>query len=517
MFLIPLAAIAAAVLGILFWQSSVRTAQVEAPAATKVEETAVQTAAPVVAPPDTPIKADPEPATTVSTAPAQAPVAAPTKKQIYDRIVGDNEVPGSASLNPSEVQPIEPAAAPNADDPAAPALQDQGTGDAAPLPVPPPAETGTQGAIKSPPALPLDEAARVNTAVASAPQPASVATAIDDTALAAASADAASQEIRPASADPETATAIEDILPLPKDKVVTSLGVSAPETAGQSEPTQTTMNVADPPPPDPVPKTQSGSAAAAFVDASTQADATTGETSVTVPEGTTATDEAPAAAAPVAKAETVIAESKPAVVKPKKVVAKQIPAKKVAAKPKKSVEPVVLVAPGGQEKAAAVAAGDDGIYGALSETSSGPSAESQAPKRRTLLELFNQQKRNKPNASGEQQVAVVQPQQQAAPKRVATQQVAVAEPEATSTGGRGFVAQLASFRTQEDAEREYQRLKSQHGAIVSGLTPVINETVVGGSKRYRLAVGTMQSNAAAGQVCSRLLAAGERDCLVRQR
>jgi cell division septation protein DedD len=178
-----------------------------------------------------------------------------------------------------------------------------------------------------------------------------------------------------------------------------------------------------------------------------------------------------------------------------------------------STEPVVLVAPGGQETAAnAVVAADDGIYGAAPTDNVVQPAQNQTPKRRTLLELFNQQKRSQ---AADQQVAAVE-QPQAAPRRVATPQVAATEPEAAA-GGRGFVAQLASFRTQDEAQQEYQRLKSQHGAIVSGLTPVINETVVGGSKRYRLAVGTMQSNAAAGQVCSRLLAAGERDCLVRQR
>jgi SPOR domain len=520
LFLIPLAALAAAGLGIMFWQSNMRTAQVDTPAVTNVEEPAAQVAAPVVTAPETPVKADPEPVTPASTAPAQTPVAAPTKKQIYDRIVGDNEIPGSASLNPSEVQPIEPTVAPaQVIDPAAPALQDQGTGDAAPLPVPPPAENGTQGAIEPPPALPTDstDTARstgvdelgTDTAVASAPQPMSDTASVDDTAMAAASADAATQGIRPASTDPENATAIEDILPLPKDKVAST---AVPVAASQPEQSQAALSTVDPPP-DPGPKAPASSAAAAFVDASTQADATDGETSVTVPQGTTATDAAPVAAAP---AETTIAESKPVVAKPRKVAAKPAPAKKVAAKPKaQSAEPVVLVAPGGQETAAnTLATGDDGIYGAAPAEDVAQSAQGQTPKRRTLLELFNQQKRNQP--TGQQVAAVEQPQQQAAPRRVAAPQVAATEPQA-STGGRGFVAQLSSFRTQDEAQQEYQRIKSQHGAIVSGLTPVINETVVGGSKRYRLAVGTMQSNAAAGQVCSRLLAAGERDCLVRQR
>ncbi len=517
LFLIPLAALAAAGLGIMFWQSNLRTAQVDAPVATKVDEPAAQVAAPVVAAPETPVKADPEPSTPASTAPAQTPVAAPTKKQIYDRIVGDNEVPGSALLNPSEVQPIEPAIAPAAgqvNDPASPALQDQGTGNTAPLPVPPPAENGTQGAIEPPPALPTDGAAPVETARSTGVvEPAADTESVDSTSLAAASADASAQGIRPASAEPENATAIEDILPLPKDKVATPAAPAAQ--------TQVALSPADPPP-DPAPKVPASSAAAAFVDASTQADATEGETSVTVPQGATATDAAPVTAASVvdtAVPQTTVAESRPVIAKPKKVATKPAPAKKVVAKSTaKSAEPVVLVAPGGQETPAnAVVAGDGGIYGDIPAVNSAQPVESQPPKRRTLLELFNQQKRNQSAGANEQQVAAVeQPQQQATPRRAVTQQASVPEPQA-STGGRGFVAQLASFRTQDEAQNEFQRLKSQHGAIVGGLTPVINETVVGGSKRYRLAVGTMESNAAAGQVCSKLLAAGERDCLVRQR
>lgn len=232
---------------------------------------------------------------------------------------------------------------------------------------------------------------------------------------------------------------------------------------------------------------------------------------MTVPEEKTATVDAPAVTAP---AVTDVTETKPVEAKPKKIAAKQKPAKKVAAKQKAlGSEPVVLVAPGGEVTSANSAlASSDGIYGEL--PAAGPSqsnqvAQATTPKRRTLLELFNQQRGTQNARPADQQVASVEPAQ---PRQ---KQIAVQEPQ-PATGG-GYVAQLASFRTQDEAQNEYQRLKSRHPQIVGGLTPVINEVTVGGSKRYRLAVGTMQSNAAAGQVCSRLLSAGERDCLVRQR
>jgi SPOR domain len=92
---------------------------------------------PVVAPPPTPAKVQPE--QPVAAAPAGG-TAAPTKKQIYDRIVGDKEVLGGDVSAPSETPAAIPE--PNAAAPAAPA----GNGEeAAPLPIPPPPPGGAGG------------------------------------------------------------------------------------------------------------------------------------------------------------------------------------------------------------------------------------------------------------------------------------------------------------------------------------------------------------------------------------
>jgi SPOR domain len=103
---------------------------------------------PVVKAPETPTKLVPDADT-----PTPDQVGQPTKKQIYDRIVGDREVLGG-QIAPTEVTPVQPGnntqVAP-ASDPAAaqPAI---GTGnDGTPLPLPPPpggTGDGTQGSLE---------------------------------------------------------------------------------------------------------------------------------------------------------------------------------------------------------------------------------------------------------------------------------------------------------------------------------------------------------------------------------
>jgi cell division protein FtsN len=47
------------------------------------------------------------------------------------------------------------------------------------------------------------------------------------------------------------------------------------------------------------------------------------------------------------------------------------------------------------------------------------------------------------------------------------------------------------------------------------LAPRVSKAFVSGSHRYRLGVGPLPSRAEASKLCSNLIAAGERDCLVR--
>ncbi|MGE3876029.1 MAG: SPOR domain-containing protein [Parvibaculaceae bacterium] len=83
-----------------------------------------------------------------------------------------------------------------------------------------------------------------------------------------------------------------------------------------------------------------------------------------------------------------------------------------------------------------------------------------------------------------------------------------------STGG-GYIAQLSSFRSEAEAMAEYDRLRSKHGGVLAGLSPRVVKANVAGGSRYRLGVGPLASRSAASKLCNSLIAAGERDCLVR--
>jgi hypothetical protein len=85
---------------------------------------------------------------------------------------------------------------------------------------------------------------------------------------------------------------------------------------------------------------------------------------------------------------------------------------------------------------------------------------------------------------------------------------------APATGA--YVVQLASFNSKADANAEYQRLAAKHGAIITRYAPIIQSAQVAGSTRFRLNLGPMPSNDVASSLCSSLIAAGERDCLIKR-
>ena len=75
--------------------------------------------------------------------------------------------------------------------------------------------------------------------------------------------------------------------------------------------------------------------------------------------------------------------------------------------------------------------------------------------------------------------------------------------------------QLASFRTQSEAQSEYDRLRSRYPNVIGNLPSNISQATVAGSTRYRVGVGPLSTREQASKVCSSLFAAGERDCLIR--
>ena len=80
------------------------------------------------------------------------------------------------------------------------------------------------------------------------------------------------------------------------------------------------------------------------------------------------------------------------------------------------------------------------------------------------------------------------------------------------------MVQLAAFRSQQDAQRAWQRIRGKHGGILGGLQPIITRKNLGGAGTfYRLSIGPVPSRQAANRLCQRLIARGEPDCLIRKR
>ena len=85
----------------------------------------------------------------------------------------------------------------------------------------------------------------------------------------------------------------------------------------------------------------------------------------------------------------------------------------------------------------------------------------------------------------------------------------------TKAQSGGFLAQLASFRSEAEALAEYDRLRVKYSDLMGTLSPRVTKASVSGTTRYRLGVGPVATREAAARICNSLIAAGERDCLVR--
>lgn len=115
----------------------------------------------------------------------------------------------------------------------------------------------------------------------------------------------------------------------------------------------------------------------------------------------------------------------------------------------------------------------------------------------------------------QQQQPVVQPQQQQVAS-IPPQPKPEPQPQQPSAAS-GYVVQLAAFRSQADAQNEYQRISQAHARLLHGLSPLIQQASLGAAGSfYRLSVGTLPSAQAAQKLCNALISAGERDCLVRR-
>ena len=392
-----------------------------------------------------------------------------TRKQIYDRIVGDREVLGG-QITPTEEVP-QPGGAEAVPQPstgtgeAAPAA-----GDAAPLPIPPPPGDNTQGAL--PDAQPGDPNKQ------------------------------SAENVQPAASESQAAVAI----PAPGD-----VPQSTPPADGNS-------NVAA------IPAAGPAETPAATADVP----AVPGETK------TASNVSMPPPAAADAQQEDVVTDKPSDAPKLKKVAATKPKAPAKPAQARLGSKPVVLVPPSKKrqattaevavnEAAPAPQAADDsaGLYGtkyivdAPAEAANTPAqASAPAKKKRTLADLFQNSGEEQGAAITSQNTAQTTPvEQPVVPSRPAAAKPAPVQ--VASAAPTGIVAQLASFKTRPEATAEFARLKARNAATLGGLSPIITQADVGGTTRYRLAVGPFPSRDAANALCSKLFQAGERDCLVK--
>ncbi len=427
---------------------------------------------PSVSSPETPAKVVPE--GTADTG-ADAPTA--RKKQIYDRIVGDQEVTEGAQVQPTEEMPVQPGEEQPAGaqpagqvpkvEPSAGATQipapDAAAQDAAgqglpdveeppPLPVPP-AGTGQEGSLIQPP---LNQVAA-----------------------------AAEQVVQGASAPPPPP-------PLPDAQPASSSATSSP------------------PPPE---KATDGAALVSEASQASDAAAADAAAQEKAAEEKAAQERAAAVKAAEEKAaqEKAAAEKAAAAKAAEKKAADAAAKKKAAAAKKNAVDfdnlgsqPVVLVPPS-QPATAQPEIVENAPAGAVVEAAPAPT------KKKTIFDLFGGDSNTASAPQAETQVAAA-PQQTTQATAPSTRQAT--QPQQASTGG-GYIAQLASFRSDAEARQEYLRLKGAYPTIVGGLSQQIRPVNVGGSSRYQLALGPMGSRTEASGVCSALISAGESDCIVR--
>ncbi|MBI2719915.1 MAG: SPOR domain-containing protein [Rhizobiales bacterium] len=423
-----------------------------------------------------PVVAAPEqPAKTATVAPTEGVAEAPTtgsKKQIYDRIVGDQEVSGGKVV-PTEVTPIQPETgqqgAGQAMQPAGSTGQTgQGSEVPIPLPLPPPpgdttSGSNTQGKIDQP--LGNNIAAIAPSAV---PQ---LKTGDGDTASGSGMAAATATTTNGGAADTAQAS---------------PLSVTEPA----AKPTATATTPSD------------GSTAAASTAAS---DGTTADSSTTP------------------SVESVGGETPPAPL-PKKAAAthKTVSQKKTAQQETASLgaSPVVLVPPGQQTGSQQATSPSQGTF----ETSTQPVQQVQQVqpppprKKKTLLDLLGGSNASSSQGAAEQVAVEPMPQNQSAGTKVAAvpqTQVQTPTP-APPTASGTYMVQLSAFQSQAEAQTEYGRLRSQYPAIVGTLPPQITAVAVFGSTRYRLGLGPVKTRDQATQLCSSLFGVGVRDCLVRK-
>jgi hypothetical protein len=502
--LVSLAALAVVSGGVIYWYQQMESAP---PAA-------ATTNLPVIAAPEEPAKAEPPPQQEL-----QQAAAPTTRKQIYDRIIGE-ETLEPERIVPTEEAPLRQIQQPQRQQPrASEAGQDDQSGEPLPLPLPPPPGTGVgeQGDLLVP------GAATIQTASAE-PEPAPARLSLPEPERAADPGrhPADGGTIRAAAREP----APEDAAPAksatsPAVKLRgTAAGPEAPEAPVSSRASiypEVTEPLAYPnvraesrPPHD-----QSGEPEASTITALPERQAEPQAEQETAPVAERVT-------APEPEADQV-AEAEP---EPDVEQASDVPLPKAKPEPPARVTTAARQAPAPQRQAAAPASSGPVQIIPTDESqapvarAAQPEAQSATPRRRTVGRepdplagpgsTFASSLSASLDSAPSQQVASVAPGQSTQPQPTPSQP--------TQAGPTGeYVVQLASFRSEAEALSAYQRLAQRHPQLVGNLASRVNEASLGQSGSfYRLGVGPLSNRTEAAKLCNALIAAGEKDCLVRR-
>ena len=83
--------------------------------------------------------------------------------------------------------------------------------------------------------------------------------------------------------------------------------------------------------------------------------------------------------------------------------------------------------------------------------------------------------------------------------------------------GAGYAVQLAAFRSHSDALTYFRKLKARHPILLGRYRALIIKADLGTRGEYfTLRIGPIGSRPKGASLCSKLIAAGEKDCIVRR-
>lgn len=103
------------------------------------------------------------------------------------------------------------------------------------------------------------------------------------------------------------------------------------------------------------------------------------------------------------------------------------------------------------------------------------------------------------------------------PQQQPPQQPPPQQEEQPLTGGR-YLIQVNSFRSESEAQEEFKKMQSRHPSLLGSYSSLIQRADLGATGTYyRLRIGPIDTRSRASKLCVSLIAAGERDCVVRDR